>query len=96
MTANSRFEFYEVVVVDSTDPQKGSIHGERGVILGMAQNEYGGRGYAVHVFSQCVSWHVMEGELKSTGEFMKREDFYDGSSIRVEVDPKTGEGRIVD
>ena len=38
--------------------------------------------------------YCLEHELESTGGMDKRETFYSGASLKVEVDPETGEGRL--
>ena len=58
----------------------------------MVENDQGEWIYAVHMTDKDESWDIRESELISTGEFMKRKDFYDGESVTVEVDPETGEG----
>ena len=93
---SNKFQFYEVVKVVSVNPKLSEIAGKFGAILGMAQNDDGTWGYSVHVFNEEDGWDVMESDLEATGKIMRREDFYDGSSIRIRVDPETGEGSIVD
>ena len=83
MSNNSKFDFYEKVRVVSISPSKAQIVGEIGAILGKANNEHGEWSYAVHIYRDKISWQCTENELESTGEFDKRESFYDGSSIRV-------------
>lgn len=81
----SPFAFYEVVIVESSRPELRDITGERGVIMGMAE-ETGEWGYAVMLESSGVCWSVVATDLKSTGQIRKREDFYDGTCIRVSKD----------
>jgi hypothetical protein len=87
---SSPFAFYEVVVVHSSRPELREIAGERGVILGMAE-EAGQWSYAVSVESSGICWSLGASDIKSTGEVRRREDFYDASSIRVSKD-----GRLLD
>ena len=35
-------------------------------------------------------------QIQSTGKYITEEELYDGTSLKVKVDPKTGEGDIVD
>jgi hypothetical protein len=86
MTA-SPFAFYEVVVVQSSRPELREIAGERGVIMGMAE-EAGQWSYSVSIESSGISRSVGASDIKSTGEVRRREEFYDGSSIRVSKDGK--------
>ena len=90
-----RFQFYEIVRVASSDPELTEIHGERGAILGVSENDNGTFGYAVFIYRDEICWDLAEGELEATGEFSRREEFYDGTSIRVRVDEQ-GRGWIVD
>ncbi len=92
----AKFQFYEVVKVVSDKPQLSEIWDLTGVIMGISENEEGYFGYAVSIFHVVESWFVMEEDLVSTGQYMRDEDFHDGSSIRVRVDPETGEGHIVE
>jgi len=89
---NARFEFYEVVRVSLQRPEAKEIDTFEGAVLGRARNDKGEWGYAVYVLALDETWNLDEAELASTGRFMKREDFYDGESIHVVVDPETGEG----
>ena len=93
---SAKFSFYEVVEVKSDRSILNEIEGLSGVILGMVKNDDGDWVYAVHIFDTDESWDVRESELISTGKKMAREDFYDGDSISVEVDPETGEGKPKD
>ena len=88
---DAKFGFYEKVRCVSDDPAKASIAGKLCAILGRARNDDGSWGYAIHVYSEPICYHCSETELKSTGEFAKREDFYTGDSVRVSQD-----GHLVD
>jgi hypothetical protein len=85
------YDFYEIVRVIS--PKK---RGYEGAILGMSQNDLGKWGYAVFLYEENTVWDFQEDELEPTGRKDRRESFYDGTTIRVQVDPDTGEGTIVD
>jgi hypothetical protein len=87
----ARYRFYEVVRVRT---QGGHYDGLEGAVLGIAQDEPGGRGYAVHLYELEEVHYFSEEELESTGKQDKRENFYGGTTVRVIVDPETGEGRI--
>ncbi|MFQ3245975.1 MAG: hypothetical protein ACI9SP_002624 [Arenicella sp.] len=88
------YDFYEVVKVVTSRSELTEINGSEGAVLGMAQNDHGDWLYAVHILGSDEGWDVMENELVSTGKMMSREDFYDGESVVVEVDPITGEGKL--
>jgi len=95
MTPKPRFAFYEKVRVQTSDPSKAHLNGELGAIVGMTETEdktswY----YAVDVYSQRHGWCFYEHELEPTGEYARREDFFDGTSVRVRVDER-GRGTIV-
>lgn len=90
-----RFNFYEEVVVESTDSSLAEITGKTGVILGMAEPMEGREDeYGVLIYATDEVWQMSEANIRSTGRVRKREDFYDGSSIRIAVD-ENGRGTIV-
>lgn len=84
----SKFAFYEVVEIHPERPALREIEGLRGVVLGMVENDQGSWIYAIHILSSEESWDVCESEMVSIGEFMTREDFYDGGAIKVELGPE--------
>ena len=91
--AAPRYDFYEKVRVNSQMPENATVNGEIGAVLGRAQTEDGTWYYTVNVSSSQTSWCFFEYELSPTGEQASRDDFYDGSSVRVSVDDE-GKGRI--
>jgi hypothetical protein len=93
-SSEPQFKQYEMVRVNSTDPAKRTVAGQRGVILGCAEKESGGWYYTAHVESDSCCWCFDEDELVSLGQFADVSDFYDGSSMRVAVDDE-GRGTIV-
>lgn len=89
-----KFDFYEIVLVQSTDPKKSHLNGEIGTVLGLPEvDEQPPNLYAVTIDSLGRVWSLFENELESTGQWAKREDFYDGSSVRVCVDER-GRGNV--
>ncbi len=94
MTKDSKpaFAFYDVVEVIGGRRNIASLVGRRGAVLGMAQSDDGQWSYAVQMLDDGDGWTIPEAELKATGEAMCREDFYDGSSIKVEVRPQSRKG----
>lgn len=91
----NKFDFYEVVKINSKNSALGKINGKEGVVLGMAQDD-GNWSYAVSVENK--GWSTLEEDLLPTGKFAKRSDFYsddETSRIKVVVD-KNGKGRIKD
>jgi hypothetical protein len=88
---NNKFSFYEVVkIVVPKDDYKVPVFSE-GVILGMADDDTGDWYYQVHFENPIISLGFKENEIEKTGLFMKRSDFYDGTTVSVEVD-KNGVG----
>jgi hypothetical protein len=88
------YKFYEVVKVVSSRPALSEINGQEAAILGIVQNDGGQWLYSVQILESEDGWDVVENELQPTGRMMAREDFYDGDSVTVEVDPVSGEGTI--
>ena len=88
-----KYEFYERVRVTSDKPELVEINGEVGAVLGMAEDGLQ-TFYAVFIYRDEECWHVEEKSLRATGEFDERENFYDGSRLRVSVD-EGGAGRIL-
>jgi hypothetical protein len=83
VASEPRFGFYERVVVASADPAKAEIDSRIGAILGRACDDHGLWSYAVGMYHSGICWSCDENELRSTGDFDRRESFYDGSSIRI-------------
>ncbi len=93
---SSKFEFYEIVTINTRDAISVHLNGRKAAILGMTQEEgEGSWHYAVHIYGEAESWMFPEKELLPTGQMDVRESFYDGSSIQVKVDPE-GRGRVID
>ncbi|WP_010304091.1 Imm31 family immunity protein [Candidatus Odyssella thessalonicensis] len=90
----SRFDFYEVVRVRSNLPEYVRIDNLLGTVLGMSQDSEGRWAYALEIEDSDEAWMVWEECLISCNEFKNREDFYSNSSLKVVVDPKTGEGQL--
>lgn len=93
MTKNAFVDYQRVrVALHETDS---TVAGYEGAVLGMVQDEQGQWTYGV--FFEHLGQMVIlpEASLEATGEFGRRQDFYDDTkTIRVVVDPKTGEGRL--
>jgi hypothetical protein len=80
-----KFAFYEYVKVISPCTRLPAISGREGAILGMSRNEETHNWvYSVHILGD-ESWFCFEHELISNGRIGKREDFYSGESIRVNL-----------
>jgi hypothetical protein len=91
----SPFEFYEVVKLRNASSIPSELVGREGVILGMSSDENGKWYYSVDIEGVEGNRTCGEDDLESTGEFRRREDFYSGETLKVSVDPETGEGKIV-
>jgi hypothetical protein len=83
MAAGPRYDFYEKVLVDSRDSNTAGINGRLGAVLGRACGEDGRWSYAIWIYDKGVCWSCCEDDLRSTGEFDRRDSFFDGTSIRV-------------
>jgi hypothetical protein len=86
----AKFKYYEEVIIKSERKEIEEINDKIGVIFSDPDMDY----IAVYFTDLEEVWDVKSNELKSTGKFFKREDFYDGSSISVKVDSK-GRGKII-
>lgn len=95
---SSKFDFYEIVTVITDKPSCSQINGEMGVVMGKAQDEDTGEwSYGVSIYSdEGLLWRVDEKDIYSTGKKANPTDFYTGETIKVRVDPKTGEGTVVE
>jgi hypothetical protein len=90
-----RFQFYEEVRVQTSDPLKSHVNGALGAVVGRTETEDNTSWYyAVDLHQISEGWCFYENELESTGRIFNREDYYDGTSIRVQVDQQ-GLGKIV-
>jgi hypothetical protein len=83
MATGPLLEFYEKVVVTTSNPVLSEIDGELAAVLGRACGEDGRWSYAVWIYRAGVCWSCMEDDLRSIGEFDRDETFHDGTSIRV-------------
>ncbi len=89
-----KFQYYEIVrVTKSAQPE---YVDKLGAVLGRARNDQQRWRYGISLYGFDESVMFDEDELESTGKIEKRETFYSGDSIRVRVDPDTGEGYIID
>ena len=93
---SSKFDFYEVVRVSSECVRYSHLSHQEGVVLAMAQDEQSQWHYTVFINDSSMCWVLMEHELEPTGRSTCEESFYSEGSIRVKVDPITGEGSIDD
>jgi hypothetical protein len=88
-----KYEFYEKVRVVIHAPHTRTVSDELAAVVGRAQDECGAWFYGIYVYSTGAGWDVAENELRSTGEFDRRETFYANASVRVRVDEQ-GRGSV--
>ena len=97
-----KFEFYDIVFVDSNKQNLQKINGKKGVIRGKSQSEEDPKifAYAVDILDQSgkteSGWFIFEEDLKSTNKKANPKYFMTEETIKVRVNPETGEGEIVD
>lgn len=91
-----KFRFFEIVRVAVQHSGRAPYDGLEGAVLGMSRDVNGTWGYAVHIYQFDHTVDLTESELESTGRMAREEDFYDGTVIKVLVDPDTLEGRLAD
>lgn len=97
-----KFDFDDIVRIDSKKPELAGINNKYGVICGMSTNDEETElyDYAVDILDEnnqvIEGWCVEEEDLQPTGKKANPKDFMTGESIRVRVDPETGQGEIVD
>lgn len=93
----SKFDFYEIVEIVTTDPKKIWLNGKIGYVCGKAEPEVGTQsqmwGYAVSVFGVEYVQSFEENELKSTGNFFDKSTLPNLGSIRVSVKGGVGEAK---
>jgi len=80
------FEHYEIVRVRETPATTdGHIAGLEGAVLGIAVEDNGEIvSYAVSIYERDgICWSLAPSDLEPTGRHDRRENFYDGTSIRV-------------
>jgi hypothetical protein len=90
---DAKFDFYEVVSILASEETPQTLWGMEGVIVGRVQVDEGVWEYAVQMSADNNNcWQLREDGLRSEGRKRRREDLYSGETIRVRVDPMTGEG----
>ena len=88
------FKPYECVQVSETYFRK-EIAGKVGAILGFSKDQKSGMpiyGVMLDDIGEC--WSIEHHYLSSEGYIRKEDEFYDGTFVKVKVDPKTGEGYL--
>jgi|GEM_PF-1466724 len=91
MFSEPQFSLFENVIVATHDRAKRYLNGQEGTVLGRANSDDGEIWlYSVSLKSQRCVWSFFQEELQSTGSYSDPDEFFDGSSVRVQVD---SEGR---
>ncbi|MHB1222367.1 MAG: hypothetical protein ACYC0J_10265 [Gammaproteobacteria bacterium] len=102
MNKKCKYNFYDIVKIDSNKPELKKVNGMSGVIRGYAQSEEDPNAiqYAVDVIDDAGyaidGWCFFEEDLQPTDKKANPESFNSGQTVRVLVDPKTGKGFIPD
>ncbi len=94
----SKFQFYDVVKIISENPKHVSLKGKLAVIRGKVKNEETGVwSYGVSLYKkESFITRFYEEELEFVKKRADPRDFHTSESIKIRVDPETGEGEIVD
>ncbi len=90
----NKFTSYEIVrIVNPSKMHKENLKYLNGFIDGMTINRNGVYYYGVFLFNKQEGYCFEEHELESTGQFVKKEDYYSGESVKVIVHPD-GRGEL--
>ena len=95
----SKFDFYEVVRIHSNDIKHQQFNGHLGIIRGKVQNEKTGKwiyGVSIHEKNYESIHRFYECHLQKTGQKTNPKDYESGEVVKIRVDPKTGEGEIIE
>lgn len=93
--SRQHFTYFEVVRVEprvGSDAELEELRGLVGAVLGWSADASSRwpRAYVVHLDELDRSWTLDADDLVSTGDVRRREDYYDGSSVRV-----SGDGEVL-
>lgn len=93
---NSKYDFYEIVIIKTIKPNLKKYNGCEVIIIGKSQSEKDPNiwAYSVSVPDKEENIFVLEEDVHSTGKVANREDFYTGESIIVKIDPGSEEGYL--
>lgn len=94
--SDSKFDFYDVIKVITDKKHLQEINGSLGAVMGMSQHEETGEwSYGVSIDNdEGLVWTLKAEDMLATGQKRSREDYYSGETVRVSVDPETGEGKL--
>ena len=95
---NSKFNYYDITIIKTTDPKIKKFNGLEATIQGKSQSEEDPAiwAYSVSIDGLDECYFVFEKDLYPTGRIAKEEHYMSQDTIRVRVDPETGEGNIVE
>ncbi len=90
----NKFTSYEIVrIINPSKKYKENLKYLNGFISAMSINRHGVYYYGVFLFNKQEGYCFEEHELESTGQFVKKEDYYSGESVKVIVHPD-GRGEL--
>lgn len=98
----SKYDFDDIVKVVSNKPVLKKINGRLGIVIGKAQGEENPEifYYTINILDsfgiRTGCWSVTEDDLQPTGKIATPNNFKTGITVKVKVDPKTGEGSLID
>ena len=92
LNMDAKFKFYEIVKIIQDDSIPKKYWNTEGSVLGMVQNDEDFWVYTISLFIENeLCYEFYENQLESTGKSKKRNDFYDGTKVKIKVDSKTRE-----
>ena len=97
-----KFDFFDVVIITSTKKKLKKFNGKKGIVRGVSNNETNPTiyAYSVDILNENNETEfckfIFEEDLHPTGEKADKARMYCGKTIKVRVNPETGEGEIVD
>ncbi len=92
-----KFKYLEVVKVGSDEiTRREGISGLCGYIQTDGSFYEGEYIWGVYINRKEGVYMLRDSQLTSMGKVLKKEDIYDGTTVRVKVNPKTGEGEALD
>lgn len=94
-----QFSFFDIVIYKTNNPEFRSMDNKEVVIRGMAETANGQWEYGISLLSEMGEGEIVrakEDELIHTGKMTSQDALYAGEIVKISVDPKTGEGSLVD
>ena len=92
----NKFTSHEIVLIVNPSEKHKNFENFKGFVTGMSTDRNGMWSYGVDFLQNqfdCRDCICEEHELESTGEFVKKEDYYSGESVKVIVHPD-GRGEL--